>query len=305
MSERERWIVYPLLFLALGAAIRDKMLHAVETGDLRCERLVAGSIVCEGLQVVDSEQPTRVVAQLASAEPSGASPDQPQQRFGALVLIDSQGQELCSVTNNRLNVRGIVCEDVAVVDPRKPTQFLARLSAATVPGPDGQPRRLGSLLLTDGEGREIFGLADDDLRMREVQCEGVTITDPTQPQRVLAKLASVPLRSGPDGKVQHVGVLALNNQEFLRILGLPNNLSPPPAAAETGAAQTEGPQTEGAQAAPAGFPGEAPSGADGAASTAAPAADAPAAESPSAAPAAADALPAESPPPSAPPASAP
>ena len=25
MTERERWIVYPLLFLALGAALRDKL----------------------------------------------------------------------------------------------------------------------------------------------------------------------------------------------------------------------------------------------------------------------------------------
>lgn len=31
MSERERWVIYPLLFLALGVALRDKVMHRVET----------------------------------------------------------------------------------------------------------------------------------------------------------------------------------------------------------------------------------------------------------------------------------
>ena len=31
MTERERWIVYPLLFLALGAALRDKLVDRTTT----------------------------------------------------------------------------------------------------------------------------------------------------------------------------------------------------------------------------------------------------------------------------------
>ena len=46
MNERERWIVYPLLFLALGAALRDKLI----------DRTTTKSIVCQELIVVD-EQP--------------------------------------------------------------------------------------------------------------------------------------------------------------------------------------------------------------------------------------------------------
>jgi hypothetical protein len=46
MSERERWIVYPLLFLALGAALRDKMI----------DRTTTKSIACQELLIVD-EQP--------------------------------------------------------------------------------------------------------------------------------------------------------------------------------------------------------------------------------------------------------
>jgi hypothetical protein len=45
MTERERWIVYPLLFLALGAALRDKLF----------DRTTTKSIVCEELTIVDQE----------------------------------------------------------------------------------------------------------------------------------------------------------------------------------------------------------------------------------------------------------
>lgn len=40
MSDRERWIVYPLLFLALGSALRDKLFKVTSTKQLRCEQLV-------------------------------------------------------------------------------------------------------------------------------------------------------------------------------------------------------------------------------------------------------------------------
>lgn len=45
MTERERWIVYPLLFLALGAALRDKFVDPT----------VHRSIVCQELTVVDDD----------------------------------------------------------------------------------------------------------------------------------------------------------------------------------------------------------------------------------------------------------
>jgi hypothetical protein len=39
MSERERWIVYPLLFLALGAGLRDKLVDRTLSKDIVCQRL--------------------------------------------------------------------------------------------------------------------------------------------------------------------------------------------------------------------------------------------------------------------------
>src|SRR5262245_53767884 len=40
MTERERWIVYPLLFLALGAALRDKLSEHTKTKTIECQELV-------------------------------------------------------------------------------------------------------------------------------------------------------------------------------------------------------------------------------------------------------------------------
>lgn len=40
MSTRERWTVYPLLFLALGAALRDKMTSSIDVQRVFCEELI-------------------------------------------------------------------------------------------------------------------------------------------------------------------------------------------------------------------------------------------------------------------------
>lgn len=39
MTERERWIVYPLLFLALGVALRDKFVGTTSR-TIRCQELI-------------------------------------------------------------------------------------------------------------------------------------------------------------------------------------------------------------------------------------------------------------------------
>jgi hypothetical protein len=39
MTERERWIVYPLLFLALGAGLRDKLFDQTRTKSIECQEL--------------------------------------------------------------------------------------------------------------------------------------------------------------------------------------------------------------------------------------------------------------------------
>jgi hypothetical protein len=52
MSTRERWIVYPLLFLTLGIVMRDKVCEiARPTVHAREDELVAGTIRCGRLEI--------------------------------------------------------------------------------------------------------------------------------------------------------------------------------------------------------------------------------------------------------------
>ena len=53
MTTRERWIVYPLLFLALGIALRDKLIPPtlIEAEQIRCDRLETEETACQSLSV--------------------------------------------------------------------------------------------------------------------------------------------------------------------------------------------------------------------------------------------------------------
>ena len=236
MNERERWIVYPLLFFALGAALRDKFTQQVTTDVLH-----AGKIACEELVVYDSEKPDRPVAMLSSNAPQGNAPN--ADRFGVLRLVDSEGKELCGVTNNQLQVSRIACNAVSILDPQNPNRALALLTSATAKTPDGASKRMGSLLLTDSEGVEQFGLLDDRLSMRQIVCEGVAIVNPDNRGQVLAALGSAAAKAEGDEPPQRFGVLALNNQQFGSLHG-----NPPRRRLETPAPQPEAASDEEATA---------------------------------------------------------
>lgn len=215
MNERERWIIYPLLFFALGAALRDKFTQQVTT-----DRLFAGKIQCEELEVIDSEKPDRIVAKLSSNPPQRGNPN--ADRYGVFLLIDSEGKELCGVTNNQLQVSRIACNAVTIIDPQNASRALALLTSAEARKADGSSRRLGSLILTDSDGNEQFGLADDELSMRKIVCEGVVVVNPENRNQMLAALGSVSAKpDGENAKPERFGVLALNNQQFGSLHGNP------------------------------------------------------------------------------------
>lgn len=241
MSERERWIVYPLLFFALGAALRDKFTHEVRT-----DQLLAGKIACEELLILDPSKPSdegqrRVVAQLSSNAPQGRNSS--GGHYGQLILIGSQGEELCGVNNDQLVISQIRCNQAfsqafTVVDPQNPRQPLAVMRAVDVTRADGRASRVGSLLLTDDQGKSLFGLAEDQLQMRQIITEGVVVVDPDNPRRILAGLGSLAVKpAGPNAKPQRFGVLALNNDKYSRIVGVPLS------AEQRRAAQQSGPAT--------------------------------------------------------------
>ena len=82
MSERERWVVYPLLFLALGAALRDKLI----------DRTTSRVIVCQELQVVDEDitgqRPTRTLARIGPHESTTGEPSVGFLGVNGIVQID-------------------------------------------------------------------------------------------------------------------------------------------------------------------------------------------------------------------------
>ena len=55
MNTRERWIVYPLLFLALGLALRDKIVPQSEliAFGIECAKLKADEVTCTSVTVTD------------------------------------------------------------------------------------------------------------------------------------------------------------------------------------------------------------------------------------------------------------
>ncbi len=69
MSTRERWIVYPLLFMTLGIALRDKIVppthlgnfaarleaREIATEQLRCKQLQVDTVICDRLESQRSE----------------------------------------------------------------------------------------------------------------------------------------------------------------------------------------------------------------------------------------------------------
>jgi hypothetical protein len=75
MTTRERWIVYPLLFMTLGIALRDKITYhsgnmatQLEAGSIlaphiRCRDLQVGQLACERLLVNDPSGQPVVVAE--------------------------------------------------------------------------------------------------------------------------------------------------------------------------------------------------------------------------------------------------
>jgi hypothetical protein len=67
MTERERWIVYPLLFLALGAALRDKLIDRTTTKSIKCQELVIE-------EEPVGNQPGRVLAKIGRTDATPTTP---------------------------------------------------------------------------------------------------------------------------------------------------------------------------------------------------------------------------------------
>jgi hypothetical protein len=124
MNERERWIVYPLLFLALGAALRDKLV----------DRTMTKSIVCQELLVVDDQPLGRepvLLARLGSRNQptAGGVPDG---------LLELNGQVLLN-------------GDLQLVDRDPTDQQLLRRLVTLGRGEFGPKNEIGGLVMVNGQ----------------------------------------------------------------------------------------------------------------------------------------------------------
>ena len=137
MTDRERWTIYPLLFLALGIAVKDKIFREVTT-----DNVLAKKMQCNSLIVTDPQGAEQV---LITATPNGGL----IRTRGAMAIVDHSGREqvLLSSTSNGglIRTRGAV----AIVDESGHEQALL----SSVNG-SGFIRSRGTLAVTDQEGRE-------------------------------------------------------------------------------------------------------------------------------------------------------
>lgn len=171
MSERERWIVYPLLFLTLGVSLRDRMIRPIED-EVRCRRLV----------VYDANH--RRVAEIAPMEVSvhGAAETV---HAGTLRLLDPFGLPFVSVDYEGLNVTG----SVDVFGPvNKP---VIHIGASDSGGVIQLFHRRGDWSLALGQWEEFAGLLAQalDSQMQRVL---VDATDPLDDLRHLLELDGMP-----------------------------------------------------------------------------------------------------------------
>jgi len=123
MSERERWIVYPLIFFALGAAVRDKLLQSVE----------AKEIICERVRIVDMQNPTVPLAVLGFHRARSNDPTQLADRVGRLQLIDSEGNEVCDIKSD-VYFRHLRTSLLQVSDPQGQPLVTAGTEPVPIPG---------------------------------------------------------------------------------------------------------------------------------------------------------------------------
>jgi len=98
MTDRERWTVYPLLFLTLGVAMRDKIFNVVHVDNVQCKSLLCNAVVVtdqKGKQqvVVSSNRAGGVVETVGNSGRPAAVVGHTKQVSG-LLFVDAQGNVL-------------------------------------------------------------------------------------------------------------------------------------------------------------------------------------------------------------------
>lgn len=177
MSDRERWILYPLLFLALGAALKDKL---VPPQRLECAVLVADAVHVKRLGVFDSDNFQRIDMRV---EERKLSPDGKQKlTMPQIQLTDARRQ------------RGTVLNQEAVLTP------LLNANGVHILDDKGRPRvKMGTKIeevpQTEGETEDSANKKEQDQTQGFVEildAEGATkITLDTKHRRATEGAESI------------------------------------------------------------------------------------------------------------------
>jgi hypothetical protein len=139
MTDRERWTVYPLLFLALASSLKDKLVEPTELDipRVRCQELVVGVGDHAQVQIAAQDHGGRIVVANTEGKPLVVLGADSQGVGGALGLYAADGHPL-------------VIAD-GVYDAGRVATFMA-----------GLPR---AIVAADSSGNGAFGAYDQQARL--------------------------------------------------------------------------------------------------------------------------------------------
>ncbi len=93
MSNRERWIIYPLLFMTLGITIRGRLfLPKARTPGVKVEQVDAVDIQCRSLTVTDADGATRLQIGVTSSNAGQLEIYKGSEEMVVLIGTDQAGQ---------------------------------------------------------------------------------------------------------------------------------------------------------------------------------------------------------------------
>lgn len=93
MSNRERWIIYPLLFMTLGITIRGRLfLPKARTPGVKVEQVDALDVQCRSLTVTDADGATRLQIGVTSSNAGQLEIYKGSEEMVVLIGTDQAGQ---------------------------------------------------------------------------------------------------------------------------------------------------------------------------------------------------------------------
>jgi hypothetical protein len=166
MSTRERWIVYPLLFLTLGIAMRNQFLPTKKFGamDLKAADITAQTVHCNNIEVMqDGIVHNNLLAQ--DVEFKSAHGDAVHAKYSESIqakfaeadcrkftVIDEQGKPVVGMAQNENTKAGVIQTMLPSGAPQ--VQIFSNATGGVV----NTVGHLGQVHVTMGQEGELFGV---------------------------------------------------------------------------------------------------------------------------------------------------